>query len=334
MSANTIDLDRITLEDGTVVNEPPVITDASDETKVDSEATETLQGQIKSWAEVAYRIVESGELADNGELTTADSKELRDTYAELPAIPGKSFARNHADEQTRNALSDTSDAEAAFRVAQMWSKISKDQRKDAPKARTARPVTPQASATEVAVDKLTTMKLAVLWFEANPNAGQDESDEVDEGFVESSEDKVEDLTDMMEAYVEWLDREVPEGEEKPEFADEYGDEVDPVVRDAAKIARQKARRARRGGGGGGSTYSGPRRDIGKHIEEAFSQVEVGTFLTVSEIVNLNSSEYGGDKPSSGAVANRLFPPSQSACTVGGIEPGRNEDGRQGATKTA
>lgn len=330
---STIDLDRIVLEDGTEITSPPVITDAEGKI-VDNEATEALQAQIKAWGELAHGIVESGELADNGELTPEDSKALRNAYAELPAIPGKSFARNYAEEQTRNALSDTTDAEAAFRVAQMWSKISKDQKQDAPKARTARVAKPKVTPTELAVDKLAMLKLAVSWFEANPDevVGDGDDEPVEDNFVDQADDKVEDLQEMLEAYIEWLEMEVEEGEDKPEFEESFGDPVDPIVRDAAKLALQKARRAR--SRRGGSPHTGPRRRIGKHIEEAFAQVEVGTFLTVSEIVNLKSEEYGDDKPSSGAVANRLFPPSGSACTLESVEPGRNEDGKQGATKIA
>lgn len=330
---STINLDQITLEDGTEITSPPVITDAEGKI-VDNEATEALQAQIKAWAEVAHGIVDNGELADNGELTPEDSKALRNAYAELPPVPGKSFARGYAEEQTRNALSDTTDAEAAFRVAQMWSKISKDQKQDAPKARVQRAAKPKVTPTELAVDKLAMLKLAVSWFEANPDAVVGDADDapVEDNFAEQADDKVEDLNEMLEAYIEWLEMEVEEGEDKPEFEESFGDPVDPIVRDAAKLALQKARRAR--SSRSGSPHTGPRRNIGKHIEEAFGQVEVGTFLTVSEIVNLKSEEYGDDKPSSGAVANRLFPPSGSACTIENLEPGHNEDGKQGATKIA
>lgn len=331
----SINLDRITLEDGTEIDSPPVITDAEGK-MVDHEATEALHAQIKAWAEVAHGIVANSELADNGELAPEDSKALRQAYAELPAIPGKSFARGYAEDQTRNALSDTSDAEAAFRVAQMWSKVSKDQKEDAPKQRAPRVAKPKVSPTELAVNKLASLKMAVAWIETNPESVVDVAegdDPIEDEFAELADDKVEELREQLEAYVEWLDMEVEEGEDKPEFEETFGEPVDPVVRDAAKVARQKVRRGR-SGGGGGSTWTGPRRNIGKHIQEVFDQVEIGTFLTVSEIVNLKSEEYGDDKPSSGAVANRLFPPSGSETTVEGVEPGTNEDGRQGATKIA
>ncbi len=82
---------------------------------------------------------------------------------------------------------------------------------------------------------------------------------------------------------------------------------------------------------GGSTFTGTRRDVGKHIQSAFEGVEPGTFLKVNEIKKHQSEEYGNDSPSAGAISARLFPKS-GVCTVEGIRPDTDTEGNKGATK--
>ena len=109
-------------------------------------------------------------------------------------------------------------------------------------------------------------------------------------------------------------------------------EATQVVKAAVKLATGKA--ARVGGSGrSGGTFTGERKDIGKHIAEAFAEVEGGTFLTIAQIRSHKSEEYGDNPPSAGAISARLFPQS-GKCTVEGVEPGQNSDGRKGATKVA
>jgi hypothetical protein len=103
-----------------------------------------------------------------------------------------------------------------------------------------------------------------------------------------------------------------------------------VVRTAFKAAQGKGTGGSRGGSNGG-----PRKDIGKHIREAFESREAGEFLTIAEIAKFASSEYPeGNPPSQGAVSARLFPTS-GKCTVEGVEP-VDKDGSnpKGARKAA
>jgi hypothetical protein len=160
---------------------------------------------------------------------------------------------------------------------------------------------------------------------------------VPEGVGENWSDKVTELVtasqDPSISYLAWVNREpVAEGvEDAPE------PEVSDVVKSAVKLALGKSARvggaARRSSGGGTSTpYTGERRDIGKHISEAFAAVESGTFLTVAEIRKFDSSQYTSESPASaGAISSRLFPQT-GACTVEGIVPGTNDKGNRGATK--
>lgn len=103
-------------------------------------------------------------------------------------------------------------------------------------------------------------------------------------------------------------------------AEDKGDapDVSPVVKSAFKLASGKAAGST-GGKVGGST-GGPRKDVAKHVTEAFADKASGDFLKISEISNFTSEEYGpNDHPSQGAVSARLFPTS-GKCTIEGVEP--------------
>lgn len=78
------------------------------------------------------------------------------------------------------------------------------------------------------------------------------------------------------------------------------------------------------------TGSSGRRDIGAHIQFAFRDLPVGTFLTVSKIQHHLSPEYGANLPSAGAISARLFPKSGRMTVPGVTADQRN--GLRGATK--
>ena len=93
---------------------------------------------------------------------------------------------------------------------------------------------------------------------------------------------------------------------------------DKVIAAAIKLAKVKAVRAPSSGGGSGRTYTGTRRDIGKHIAEAIAGAEAGTFLSVADLRKFKSEEYGDDAPSAGAITNRLEPTSGAATSIPGV----------------
>lgn len=75
-----------------------------------------------------------------------------------------------------------------------------------------------------------------------------------------------------------------------------------------------------------------RRDIGQHIRNAFADLPVGTFLTVSEIRKVPSAQYPADDlPSAGAIHARLFR-GTAYSTVAGVT-GAVADGRKGGRRT-
>lgn len=118
-------------------------------------------------------------------------------------------------------------------------------------------------------------------------------------------------------------------------------EVNAVVQTALRLAQGRpvggARKSKAKSNGSGTTttrtpFTGERGDIAQHITEAFANVQSGEFLSISDMVNFTSSQYGGDKkaPSPGAIAARLFPRGGGECTVEGITP--TDDPKKGAIK--
>lgn len=95
----------------------------------------------------------------------------------------------------------------------------------------------------------------------------------------------------------------------------------PAKAAATKPAPKEAPQAKVRGRGG--------RSIAEHIRQAFAAQEPGTFLTVAQIRNHVSTEYGDTKPSAGAIQAALKRP---ASLPEGITPGQGgERGSLGAT---
>ena len=148
---------------------------------------------------------------------------------------------------------------------------------------------------------------------------------VDEAQKETGQ-LVDSLAEDVTKYQTWLDSEAEDKGDAPE--------VSAIVKAAFKLAAGKASGSVRKSGGT-SVSSGERRDVGKHIEQAFADVEPGTFLKISQIANFKSDEYGEDRPSQGAVSARLFPPSGGKCTVKGVQPVQKDESKnqpRGASK--
>jgi hypothetical protein len=118
------------------------------------------------------------------------------------------------------------------------------------------------------------------------------------------------------------------------LADEAEDKTEPEgvpgwVKAAVKLSQGKA--AKVGGSAGGgtrSTYEGERRDIGKHIAEAFENVESGKFLSIAQIRAFKSNEYGDNPPSAGAISARLFPKT-GKCSLDFVTPDTSTEADEG-----
>jgi hypothetical protein len=150
---------------------------------------------------------------------------------------------------------------------------------------------------------------------------------VPEGVSEDWGDKAQELTDKArdeaEAYRTWI---LNEDEDKGDAPD-----ASAVTVAAVKLSLGRSAKPGKSTPKAASNFDGPRRDIARHISEAFADKAPGTFMKISEIRNFRSSEYGDDLPSAGAISARLFP-KKGNCTLADVKPDANADGDKGATK--
>lgn len=176
---------------------------------------------------------------------------------------------------------------------------------------------PPADPTEAFVQRTVGLRLAL----------QLASDTVPEGVNDDWSTKAKALYDesleSARSYATWLASDAEDKGDEPE--------VSAVVKAAVKLSQGKAAKVGGKTSGGGSGFTGERRDIAKHILNAFEGQESGTFLSIAEIKNTASTEYGDASPSAGAISARLFPAS-GKCTVEGITPTTNDKGKKGAVK--
>lgn len=154
-------------------------------------------------------------------------------------------------------------------------------------------------------------------------------DEALDGWADKlpSADELDDVRDEVRSLLAW-------------DADESEDKGDAPEATPLAVTAYKAVLGRGLGGkpksgstsGTGTGYSGPRRDVRKHITEVFANEPSGTFLTIGEIVGRGSSEYEAGTASQGAVSAQVFHKSGKS-NVDGIGQGHHpETGVKGAVK--
>ena len=250
-----------------------------------------------------------------GDIPLASLEGVTNEYRKLDGPKGKNAAKKAINEAMKESMNSMD-----IIKARAYLQISEKALSAGPGAGAERK---PADPTEAFVQRVVTLNLA----------NQLVTDEVPEGVAEDWAQRVEDevakLAESAREYRTWAESDAEDKGEAPE--------VPAFVKNAVKLAEGKTAKAGRSTGGGGSTYSGERRDIGKHILSAFEGVDEGTFLTIAEIRKHRSDEYGDSEPSAGAISARLFPNGDaSKCTLvkSGVQPGQNEAGRKGATKVA
>lgn len=224
----------------------------------------------------------------------------------------KNAAKNFVGDSMKEVLASGDMANVFKAVA--WNTINEAIAKAAPAA--GGPAREPISPNKLYADKVQSLRLAVDLIESEAPEG------VTEDWVASiSED---DSLDNAAAYLEWASSTDEDKGDEPLASD--------VIKAAVKLAMSKG--PRKGGKGGGTrgTHVGPKRDVGKHIISAFDGVESGTFLSVTDIKNHKSDEYGTDAPSPGAINQRLRPPSGKPTTIPGIRVEKGEGDVWGATK--
>ena len=224
----------------------------------------------------------------------------------------KNVAKNFVGDSMKDVLASGDMANVYKAVA--WNSINEAIAKAAPSAGVS--VRETVSPDKLYADKVQSLRLAVDLVE----------NEAPEGVTEDWASSISeaDSLDNALAYLEWAKADDDERGEEPEASD--------VVKAAVKLALSKG--PRKGGKGvGGRTHLGPKRDVGKHIISAFESVPSGTFLSVTNIKDHRSEEYGADAfPSPGAINQRLRPPNGKPTTIPGIRVEKGEGDVWGATK--
>ena len=244
-----------------------------------------------------------------GDVPEASLAEVTTAYRALEGIKAKNAAKAFVNEQMKDAMNSADLARARAHM-QIGDKalVAAPGGKGGDKA----PTDP----TENYVQRVATLSLGHRLATAT----------VPEGVAEDWQAKVEALVteslDKANELMTWASADPESRGEEPE--------VGAVVRNAVKLAQGKAAKA--GVSRGGGSFTGERRDIGAHILNAFEDKEVGTFLTIAEIRNTKSEEYGDTPPSAGAISARLFPQSgKSSMEKVGIKPD-TQNGKKGAVK--
>lgn len=276
----------------------------SQETKAPKKADKPIDlGAFQEAAQAAVAEADS----TTGEIAVAFVEPVVTQYRALDGLKAKNAAKNWLLEQMKSQMNAGS-IQGARSYLQLNESMVAGGGSHAPK-------TP-ADPTEAYVQAEATLRLA------------GELHEPTEGVAEDHEERVvsavESAREQATAYLAWLKSDAEDKGDEPE--------TNAVAKNAVKLALGKSAKAG-GRAGTGTPFTGERRDVGKHILNAFEGVESGTFLTVAQIRATKSEEYGDALPSAGAISARLFPQGDGTkCTVEGITPGQNEKGNKGATK--
>jgi hypothetical protein len=244
-----------------------------------------------------------------GEVPVASLEGVTAAYRALEGIKAKNQAKAFVNEQMKNEM-----GKANLAGARAYLKIGDDALVAAAGGKGSEKA--PADPTENFVQRVATLQLGYGLTTSN----------VPEGVADDWSDRVNKLVgevnEAANSYLAWANSDPETRGDEPE--------VTAVVRNAVKLAQGKAAKA--GTSRGGGTFSGERHDIGEHIVNAFADKEVGDFLTIAEIRNTRSDEYGDNPPSAGAISARLFPKSgKSSMEKVGIKPDQ-KDGKKGAVK--
>jgi hypothetical protein len=137
----------------------------------------------------------------------------------------------------------------------------------------------------------------------------------------------------VQVYANWLHADPETRGEEPNVPDE--------VKQAGRIATGKASRTvtrKKADGEAGTTtrtssYAGPKRNIAKHVDEFFDSQPEGYVALIGEIAKFNSTEYGEDNPSAGAISARIYPADGKPSSLPGVEQATKE-GKKAARRVA
>lgn len=283
-----------------------VAPESTDEVATEA-TTESTEPDLSDFKAAVERALELKDESDGAVNDAEALKAVNEAYRQIDGIKGKNAARTYLEDEMRAAIMPPrKDILSARAYVSLKENLSAAGGSSTPKA--------PADPTTAFVQKIAALSLA------NGLAAASVPEGVDEGWADKVDELVDSLNDQVQAFQAWQASE-DEDAEQPE--------VSPVVRQAFKLAAGKA-----SGGGGTRITGGPRRDIEKHLIQVFESLEPGSFLTVNEIAKAQSTEYGDDRPSAGAVSARLFPKDRQPYNANGIEAVAEEGKSRGAVKVA
>lgn len=229
-------------------------------------------------------------------------------YGEMPGAKGKNAAKAYLQEKMQQGMLDGVEDPSQYIVARSYLQLFKEVPKDAG----AKPTGENKPTVVVDPTEAFVARIAALLIAPNLTT-------VPEGVTDDWKDKAkakaQELQSQVQSYRNWL----TENAGKADDEKSAKPEVDAIVEAAAKVASGRAagkapRKAAAAGGtttSTGATYSGPRRNVVEHIRQAFEGHPVGHWMSNAEIAKFQSTEYGDDRPSSGAVSARLFKKDES-----------------------
>lgn len=278
-----------------------------------TETTESAPVDLSAFEAAVTAAVDEADTT-TGEVPEASIASVTAEYRKLEGLKAKNAAKKHVADGMKDAMNGESLPRArAFLMLQEKALVAASGGTGSTATRTP------ADPTEAFVQRIATLNLASAAAQASVPDGVNEDWPTKVGAL------VDESQGAVSSYIEWLTADEDSRGDEPE--------VSVVVKAAAKLALGKSAKA--GGAritSSGTPYTGERRDIAKHIVEAFENEPVGKFMRVSEIRKFHSTEYGDDLPSAGAISVRLFPKSgESTMPKLGIKPDV-QDGKKGAVK--
>lgn len=271
------------------------------EAKAAAEEYERLFTAFKAAADSAVKAEDVDK--DTGHLHEGLKAPVSLAYSAMPGAKGKNAAKTYLQEKMQQGMLDGVEDPAQYIVARSYLQLFKEVPKDAG----AKPAGGDKPTVVVDPTEAFVARIAALLIAPNLTT-------VPEGVTDDWKDKAkakaQELQGQVASYRNWLTANVGKSDEEKSAKPE----VDAIVEAAAKVASGRAagkapRKAAAAGGtttSAGSSYSGPRRNVVEHIRQAFEGHPVGTWLSNAEIAKFQSTEYGDDRPSSGAVSARLF----------------------------
>lgn len=265
-------IDETAVEQNETPASPVEVTEGTTETPAPE-----VEVDLTAFVQAAEAAIESSDFTEvNAEYNKLDRK-------------GKGAATKFVNGEVKRMLTVDKDRDGAFAWGQLGVAL-----KTVKSESTKTPREPKApvNRTETVVDQLAALYVAYTTASTNVDPTG-----LDEDWKEKLQGRIEELGPEVAKLLEYRKLVVPEGEE-PTPAPEVSEAASRAVRLAFQGGTKKAVSNPRTG----EVYSGPRRSIAKHIAEAFAAHPSGTFLPVSAIRSFESSEYGSDLPSAGAIS--------------------------------